>query len=186
VRGRGGHLLGLLPLRLRRLRQRRPNQPRRRGVGGESIVAATQRWKRGLAAAAVCSSLALGSAPAQAQICAEPEDIAEELYEAYLDEIGDFFPLSENACESIASTYFKACKQAVKDAVECTERQLDAIPKAAKSACKEAATNPSGCVDDFKEDAEISKDSVKEDGDQATASCEFGAAFLFNDCELPI
>ena len=145
--------------------------------------ATTRTWKLALAALGSAASFALVAAPAQAQICGDPDAIPDELAEFYADEFEDFVPKDEKPCESFIKTFLKACNSAVKDAVKCAERQIDEIPKAAKAAC-EGTKNPSGCVGEFKDEAEEDKDFVAGEADEAFAECEDNAGLLFIFCRL--
>jgi hypothetical protein len=146
-------------------------------------------WKRGLAAMGVLTSLALAPAPAQAQICGELDDIADDLLDAYIDVLEEVFsfPLfDEKTCDSMAKAFLKQCDTAVKDAVKCSDRQLDGIPKVAKPACKLASKNPSQCDDDFKELADAEKQAVDDLAPSAHEDCEDAADELFDICRNPI
>jgi len=138
----------------------------------------------GAAAFALFAGLALAPAPAQAQICGEFDEIAEDLLDAYFDELGDFFTLSEKTCDAMTGTFSKACNTAVKDAVKCFQRQIGELPKAAKPACKEAAKNPSLCDQAFKDDAGEAKDIVSLQADSAYDDCIVAANDFWDVCRF--
>lgn len=137
-----------------------------------------------MAAIVVLAGLALAPGPAQAQICGEFEEIADDLLDVYFDELGDFFTLSENTCDAMTKEFAKACDTAVKDAQKCAERQLDSVPKVAKPACKEAAQNPSDCDKEFKDDAKDAKQLVGAGADFAFGECEDAADEFFETCRF--
>jgi hypothetical protein len=141
-------------------------------------------WKQSLMAIGVLAGVALSPAPAQAQICGDLDDIAEDLLEFYVSEFADFFTLSEPTCDAMTKEFAKACSTAVKDAVKCAERQFDAIPKAAKPACKEASKNPSDCNDSFKDEAENEKELVKDEANFANDECEDEADTFWDFCRF--
>jgi hypothetical protein len=141
--------------------------------------------KQGLAALGILAGLALAPTPAQAQVCAEPDEIADELLDEYIDQFEDFFPLSKKTCESMAKTFYKACNTAVKDSVKCADHAVGSIPKAAKPGCKEASMVPSECNQFFKNQAEAINDFVEALAELAYDDC-IDAAETFSDiCEFP-
>src|SRR5262245_43862111 len=107
--------------------------------------------RRGAALATVVSlsSLWLGAAPARAQFCGDPNAIAQDLLDAYLVQLADYFTLTEKACDSMSDAFSKTCTAAVKDAVKCGTHQIEAVPRAAEPACEETARNLAACIDDF-------------------------------------
>jgi len=143
----------------------------------------TKAWRRGIAAVGVLAGLALAPAPAQAQVCGDFEDIANDLLEIYIEEFdAEFFALSEKTCDSMQKTFYSACTTAVKDAVKCWQRQVDTIPKAAKSACQEAAKNPSSCYEFYKDQANSDSNFIDDDAESAYNDCGFAAEDFWNLC----
>lgn len=142
--------------------------------------------KQGLAALGVLVGLALAPASAQAQICAEPDEIADQLLDEYIDQFEDFFPLSEKTCESMAKTFYKACNTAVKDSVKCANHAVDSIPKAAKPGCNENGKNPSSCKQAFKEEAEDVNDFVDDEAALAYDDCIDAAEVFFDVCRFDL
>lgn len=142
--------------------------------------------KGGCAALAMLAGLALAPAPAQAQVCGDLDEIAEELLDAYYDAFGEFllFGWSEKTCDSMTNTFFKACNTAVKDAVKCAQRQIGEIPKAAKPLCKEASKVPSECEGSYKDDAEDASDSVSDEAQGAYDDCELAADDFWDICRF--
>ena len=141
-------------------------------------------WKQILVALAALAALALAPAPAQAQICGELDDISEDLLGVYYEELGGFFTLSQESCESMTKTFHKACNTAVKDAVKCIERQLDNITKAAKPGCKENFEDSSACDQEFKNEAEQEKEIVSQEANFANADCADDADSFFSACRF--
>ena len=146
----------------------------------------TRLWKQALAALGVLAGLALAPAPAQAQICGDFEDLAEDLLDAYFEEFEDFFTLSANTCDSMKSTFAKACDTAVKDAVKCAQNQIKALPKAGKPACKENFENPSDCDQNFKNEAELANNIVSLEANDAKQDCEIAADDFWDVCRFGI
>ena len=142
----------------------------------------TPSWQRVFAALGALLGLALAPAPAQAQVCGDFDEIANGIVEYYYDWLGDFFPLDGNTCDSIASTFYKACNAAVKDTGKCVDRQFDALAKAAKPACKAEAVDPSSCAEDYKAGAESQKQVASQDAQFAYEDCFDEASDLFDDC----
>lgn len=140
--------------------------------------------KCGAAAFALFAGLAFAPAPAQAQVCGDLDDIAEDLLVAYFDELADFFTLSEKSCDAMTSTFFKACNTAVKDAVKCLQRQIGEIPKAAKPGCREAAKNPSSCESVFKDQAKLESGFVEDEAQFAYGDCESAADEFWDVCRF--
>ncbi len=147
-----------------------------------TIEIPTRFWKRSIAALGAVLGLALAPAPAQAEVCGDFDDIAEDLFETYVEEFGGFFGLSEKTCDSMTKTFYSACTTAVKDAVKCWQRQIGTIPKAAKPACEEAAKNPSSCYSSFKDEANTEANFIDDDAESAYNDCVFAAEDFFNAC----
>ena len=146
-----------------------------RKEGGDRMTTsdgAMRPWKRAWITIGVLAGVTLSPVAAQAQICGEPPDIAEDLLEFYVSEFEDLFTLSEQTCDAMAKEFLKACDTAVKDAVKVRRAPARRVPKAAKPACKEASQNPSDCAGDYKDDAKDDKQLV-----------EAGANFAFGECE---
>lgn len=146
----------------------------------------TRLWKQGLAALGVLAGLALAPAPAQAQICGEPDEIASDLLDVYFDTFGDSFVLDSDTCNAMAKVFLQACNSAVKDAVKCADRQIDSIPKAAKPYCKEFSKNPSDCDKNFKDDAEEDKDFVDGEAADAYDECNEARDLFVNVCRFDV
>jgi hypothetical protein len=121
----------------------------------------TRSWKRGIAVLGALAGLALAPAPAQADVCGDFEDIAEDLLDIYFDEFEEFFTLSEKTCDAMANTFHAACTSAVKDAEKCWNRQFLSVSKAAKPGCTEVAKNPSACNQEYKDLVEGAKDELE-------------------------
>jgi len=146
----------------------------------------TNTWKRGIAALGALAGLALAPAPAQAAVCGDFEDIADNLLDSYFDEFGEFFGLSEKTCDAMAKTFYSACTTAVKDAVKCAQRQVGTIPKAAKPACQEAAKNPSSCNTFYKDEANTEANFIDDDAQSAYDDCGFAADDFWTGCRFGI
>lgn len=142
----------------------------------------TRSWKRGLAALGALSGLALAPAPAQAEVCGDFGDIADDLLAIYLDEFGELFPLSEKTCEEMTKTFDSACNTAVKDAKKCWDRVVGGIPKAAKPPCNERFQNPSTCYNAYKNQAKDEESQVNDQANAANGDCNLAKDDFFDAC----
>jgi hypothetical protein len=141
-------------------------------------------WKPSLAVLGALAGLALAPASAQAQVCGDLEEIADDLLDEYFDELGDFFTLSEKTCDSMTSTFFKACTTAVKDSVKCFKTQFKSLPKAAKPACKENFEDPSDCEQSFKNDEQLLNNIIAQEAEFANDDCEDAADDFWDVCRF--
>lgn len=148
------------------------------------IGISTGTWTRSLAVLGAVAGLAFAPAPAQAQVCGDFEEVAEDLLDEYFDELGGFFTLSETTCDSMTSTFFKACTTAVKDATKCFQTQFKSLPKAAKPACKENFEDPSDCEQSFKNNEQMLNNLIAEEASFANDDCEDAADEFWDVCRF--
>jgi hypothetical protein len=104
-------------------------------------------------------------------LCGEPEAQAELLLDAYVANLGDFFPLDGEVCEKLVRTATAACHKTVSDAAACVVRIAGSMVKSAKPACKEAAV-PSACTADAEGFLAEIRDRVESDAALGHYRCD--------------
>jgi hypothetical protein len=122
---------------------------------------------------AAASGVALAATPARAQ-CADPEDIVEDVYDIFYDELGDeFFGFfDEEICDKLTQTVVKACQKAASDNAKCYERVYKSLLSGHKTACSTTGSDKSECNAFY-----------KSYNDSVNAEIEFFEQDVSDDCE---
>ena len=144
------------------------------------------RWA--LALIGGLAGLSFGALPAQAQgteLCGDIEDMADQAFETYLEELDEEFALDlgdEKLCESLTKNFIKACQTAVKDSVKCFQNQIKSLSKQDQTACKAlAGSGVSECVTFYKNREKSYSNEVQAIGDDQSDDCETVNADEFFD-----
>jgi hypothetical protein len=135
---------------------------------------------------AAAFAVALAATPARAQ-CADPEDIVEDVYEIFYEEIGDeFFGFfDEDICDKLTQTVVKACQKAASDNAKCYGRVYKSLLSGGKTACSTTGSDKNECNafyknfnDGVKLEIEAFEQQVSDDcldeADEFWDNCYFG------------
>jgi hypothetical protein len=133
------------------------------------------------------AGLLLCAAPARAavecaSVLAASEATAQYFFDALEDEFGTGLG-DEKLCKKLAKNFLKTCERAVKDALACRQAaEVKGLVKQNTLVCKELAKNPSGCVDEFKEEGELDEEELKDEADNQLGFCSEYAELYFDTC----
>jgi hypothetical protein len=129
------------------------------------------------------AALLLGAGGARAQeACAVPDDAPEGLYDAYAEVLGEGFPMSESACDSLTKGWVAACHKAVASAASCWRGVAKALAKGAKTTCQDQGPDEEACFASTAGDLADLEENVEMSESEGHTTCEEAAPLVRNVC----
>jgi len=130
--------------------------------------------------------LLFAALPAQAQeVCADIDDVPEEVTELYVDELNDEFSVDLNdadLCSKLTDNFIKACQTAVKDAAKCIQNQIKTLSKQNQTLCKAlAGPDAKECASFYKDLAKNTSEAIATESRLRSEQCATIAADEYFD-----
>jgi hypothetical protein len=129
------------------------------------------------------ASLLLGAEQAQAQTSPPCGNIGTQpfaIYQSYLEQFEDSFPLGESECTKLAKNAVAVCRMAVRETAQCIDQLIASLFKSAKTACN----GNSECIQEAKEEREQleqEQDDIVEDALEGGCDANLDEA-VFDAC----
>ena len=135
-----------------------------RGIGGAVLVA---------------FALTAGEARAQ-EACAVPGDVPADVYDQYLDLLGEGFPMDAAPCERLTKTVVSSCHKSVTASTRCWGGLLKSLRKAAKTTCAEQGDEEEACLVGTGNNLAGGEAAVESSSEDGHGLCDAGGEeFLF-------
>jgi hypothetical protein len=132
----------------------------------------------------VAAALGIGAGEARAQACAIPDDVAAEVYLAYVELLGEGFPMPEPACERVTKGATSTCHRTVSAAARCWKGVERGLRKGARTTCQEQGASEQACFDFTAGELENLQSNVEASAAEGHAACDAGAEAFRSACLL--